>query len=248
MAIAALAVLLVQITCAYHSYRSGNWQPWLFIILFFPLIGSLIYMLAVVVPGLQHSREARQVTSGVRKLVDPDGDLRRRLQQAELVDSADAKQALAEELMQRGDHPQAVTLLEQAASGIHADDPALLFVLARARFGAFDFAGTEKTLDNLRAANPNWQSGDAHLLYARALEEQGKDDAALSEYESVVRYFAGEEAKCRLAMFLHKLGRTDEARNLWQIVVKSGERASRFQRQMQGEWYAMAKRNLADRT
>jgi hypothetical protein len=136
-------------------------------------------------------------------------------------------------------------LLESAASGIHADDPALLFLLARARFGAFDFIGTQKALDNLRAANPNWQSGDAHLLYARALEEQGQDQAALSEYENVAQYFAGEEARCRLAMFLQKLGRSDDARKVWQTVIKSGERASRFQRQMQAQWYALAKRNLA---
>jgi hypothetical protein len=120
----------------------------------------------------------------------------------------------------------------------------LLYVLARARFGGEDYVGTQKTLDALRVANPNWQSGDAHLLYARALEGQGQDKAALSEYEEVARYFAGEEAKCRLAMFLQKLGRIEDARKVYQAVAKSGERAGKFQRQMQREWYALAKRNL----
>jgi hypothetical protein len=240
-----VAEILLQIACAYHSYKSGNWQPWLYIILIFPLMGSVIYLLAVVLPGLQHSNEARQLATGVRKLIDPDKDLRERLQQAELVDSADAKRGLADELMRRGDYPGAVKLLEGAATGIHADDPALLLVLAKARYGAFDFAGAQKTLDDLRAANPNWQSGDAHLLYARPLEGQGEDAAALSEYEAVAKYFAGEEAKCRLALFLQKVGRPDEARRVYETVVKSGERASKFQRQMQKEWYALAKRNVA---
>ena len=240
-----VAEILLQVACAYHSYRSGNWQPWLYIILIFPVMGSVIYLLAVVLPGLQHTREAQQLATGVRKLIDPDKDLRERLQQAEMVDSADAKRGLAEELMRRGDFPGAVKLLEGAATGIHADDPALLFGLARARFGAFDFIGTQKTLDELRTANPEWQSGEAHLLYARALEGQGQELAALAEYEAVAKYFAGEEAKCRLAIFLQKLGRPDDARKVFEAVAKAGERASKFQRQMQKEWYALAKRNLA---
>ena len=237
--------VLLQIACAYHAYRNGNAQPWLFIILLFPVVGSVVYIVAVVLPGFRHTSQAQQLATGVRKLIDPDRDLRQRLQEADLVDSADAKRGLAEELMRRGDFPAAVRLLEGAATGIHADDPALLYVLARARFGAMDFVGTQKTLDELRVANPNWQSGDAHLLYARALEGQGQDLAALAEYEAVAKYFAGEEAKCRLAMFLQKMGRADDARAVYQAVAKSGERANKFQRQMQREWYALAKRNLA---
>jgi len=239
-----VAELMLQIACAYHAYRNGHVQPWLYIILIFPMVGSIVYLAVVVVPGFRHTAQGQQLATGVRKLIDPDRDLRERLQEAELVDSAEAKRGLAEELMRRGDFPAAVRLLEGAAAGIHADDPALLYVLARARYGAEDFAGTQKTLDELRVANPNWQSGDAHLLYARALEGQSQEQAALAEYEAVAKYFAGEEARCRLAMFLQKLGRADDARKVYQAVAKSGERAGKFQRQMQREWYALAKRNL----
>ena len=239
-----VAEILLQVACAYHCYRTGNSQPWLYIILVFPVMGSVVYLVAVALPRFRHTREGHQLATGVRRLVDPDGILRERLQQAELVDSADAKRGLADELMQRGDYPAAARLLENATSGIYADDPGLLYALARARFGAFDFLGTLKALDALRAANPDWQSGDAHLLYARALEGDGQEQAALSEYEAVAKYFAGEEAKCRLAMYLQKLGREDEARTVFQAVAKSGERAGRIQGQMQGEWYALAKRNL----
>jgi len=78
--------------------------------------------------------------------------------------------------MLRGDYPQAARVLEMAATGVYKDDAGLLYTLARARFGAFDYLGTIKALDDLRAANPDWQSGDAHLLYARALE--GECEAA----------------------------------------------------------------------
>ncbi|MBI1210469.1 MAG: hypothetical protein GC190_03325 [Alphaproteobacteria bacterium] len=242
---AIVAEILLQVACAYHCYRHGNTQPWLFVILLFPVVGSVIYLAAVVLPGLRTSRDARQLASGVRRLVDPDGELRDRLNEAEFVGSLAAKRSLADELMHRGDYPKAAKLLESITTGAYKDDAGLLFLLARARFGACDYVGTIKALDDLRAANPEWQSGDAHLLYARALEGEGRDQEALSEYQAVVRYFTGEEARCRLALFLRKLGRSAEARDIWQAIVKSSERANKLQWHMQGEWYALAKRNLA---
>jgi hypothetical protein len=98
-----VAELLLQIACAYHAYRNGHAQPWLYIILIFPMVGSVVYIAAVVLPGFRNTAQAQQLATGVRKLIDPDRDLRERLQEAELVDSAEAKRGLAEELMRRGD-------------------------------------------------------------------------------------------------------------------------------------------------
>jgi hypothetical protein len=220
--------------------------PWIYIILGFPVVGPAIYFLAVILPDYRHTRDGKQLATGLRRIVDPDGELRDRVAQAEMVDSLDAKRGLADELMHRGDYPQAAQVLERALVGVYRDDPGLLYALARARFGAFDYLNTLKALDALRTANPDWQSADAHLLYARALEGEGREAEALAEYEAVSKYFAGEEARCRLALFLQKLGRADEARQIWLVVGKSAERASRFQRDMQSEWYALAKRNLAN--
>ena len=44
------------------------------------------------------------------------------------------------------------------------------------------------------------------MIYARALELQGKDQEALEEYRKLARYFAGEEARCRYAMMLQENG------------------------------------------
>lgn len=239
-----IGVLLLVITCAVHAYRNGNAQPWLYIILLFNVVGCVVYIAAVVVPSFAGSRQADQLATGVRKLVDPDRDLRARLQQAELVDSADAKHSLADECIKRGDFAAAIKLLQGAAQGMHADDPGLLYSLARAHYGAEDYVAAQSTLDHLREKNPNWQSGEAHLLYARALEGQNKEQEALADYAAVAQYFAGEEAKVRYGLYLQKLGRIDEARAVFEAVVKAGERAGKFQRQMQREWYNVAKRNL----
>jgi hypothetical protein len=241
MSILVILTIALQIACGVHAVRHGQFV-WVFVILFFPLLGCAIYGIVVLWPQL--NRAGAKAASGVTRAVDPDRDYRARLREAEMVGSADSKKALAEECIKRSDFPQAVALFESAAIGLHADDPALLHGLARARFLNSDPAGAQKALDDLRAANPDWSSPDAHLLYARALEAQGKLSEAFADYEALIGYFPGEEARCRLALLLQKEGRADEARQLFQTVVQSVDGAPKHYRRAQNEWLQLARRNL----
>lgn len=246
MPFALIAMFALQICCAIHAVRSGNVQPWLWIILFFPLIGSFIYIVTVIVPEFSRSRAGVQVAQDVKRLIDPNREYRERFAEAELVGSAESKRALAEECMRRNEFSEAVALYESAATGIHAEDPALLHGLARARFADGDSVGAQKTLDDLRAANPDWQSADAHLLYARALEGQGRFDEALSEYEALARYFPGEEARVRLALLLQRQGEVERSREIFLEVVRNIERGVPHYRRSQRDWLQVARRNLDD--
>jgi hypothetical protein len=104
----------------------------------------------------------------VTKLANPNRDLKVAKREVELVGSADAKRKLAEEYILRGEYNDAIDLLRSALTGVHSDDPALLFALARALVATEDGAGAQAALDELQAANPKFVSADAHLLYARA--------------------------------------------------------------------------------
>jgi hypothetical protein len=241
MSIVVLLTIALQIACGVHAVRNGQFT-WVFIILFFPLLGCAIYAIVVLWPTLQHAGGKAQ--SEMTKVVDPDRAYRARQREAEMIGSADSKRALAEECIKRGDFAQAVALFESAATGLHADDPALLHGLARARFGNGDATGAQKALDDLQAANPGWNSPDAHLLYARALEAQGRIDEALSDYEALVQYFPGEEARCRYALLLQSQGRAPEARALFQTVVQSVDGAPKHYRRAQNDWLQLARRNL----
>ena len=59
MDIAGLVILLVQIGIAVHALRTGRPLWWLAVILFFPLLGALIYFLVEILPELRASRAIR---------------------------------------------------------------------------------------------------------------------------------------------------------------------------------------------
>lgn len=244
MPLLGILYLLVAVGFAVHAMRTGRPYYWLLIILFLPFVGSIAYVLFELVPELGRTRRAREVAGGVRDLVDPDRHWRRKREDAERTGSVDAKRALAEECERKGMWRDAITLYEGAAQGIFADDPALLAGLARAQLGADDAPAAERTLDRLRAAHPNFQSQDVHLVYARALEAQNRLTEAEDEYEALSRYYAGFEARTRYGLLLLRRGRPAEARALFGEVIKAASARGIVLSAADKDWLKVAKANL----
>jgi hypothetical protein len=206
MPILVVVSVLVQLTCAVHAVKTGRIYPWLFIVIFFPLIGSLVYALTQILPDMQSSAAARRLAKGVAQAVDPDRDLRTKARNLAVADTVENKKRLAEEYLDRGLYEQAADLYEQALSPPFETEPSLMLALARARYGEGRHADVIAVLDRLREANPDYASSDGHLLYARSLAESGRLDRALSEYEYLADYFPGEEARARYAARVVRIG------------------------------------------
>jgi hypothetical protein len=240
-----LVILGFVVLCAVHVVKTRRPLYWVFIILAIPGLGSLVYFISEMLPDLLHSREARQAVRGARKAIDPERDYRALADQFDTVDTIANRQALAEECLRLGKSDQAITLYQGALAGIHKTDPVLMHALARAYFAAGEFARCTRTLEDLRAANPKFESAEAHLLYARSLEAEGRRGEALPEYEAVSGYFAGAEARCRYALLLRETGEAERARRLFEDVVRAVDKAGGPFKRSQREWYDIAKRNLA---
>ncbi len=240
-----IGTIVLELVCIVHVIKTGRAYPWIMVIVFLPFIGSIAYLIVELIPDLMTSRQVHGVKRGLQSVADPNREFRARMREVEMVGSADAKRGLAEEYMRRAMYPEAVELYRTALTGMHKDDPVLLFGLARAQLATGNGAGAQASLDLLQSANPGFVSNDAHMLYARALEAQGKYSEALDEYRSLKRTFPGEEARCRYAQLLRLTGATDEARAAFREVIKSLDGAPRHYRREQKEWSEVAERNLA---
>jgi hypothetical protein len=241
----ALVVILFQVLCAFHVVRTGRPLYWIFIIVIAPLLGCLIYVLVEMLPEWTRGRAAAQVKAGFVTAIDPHRELRELTDRLDTADTADNRRALAEALLQRGQHEEAIRLYRGAMVGLLQEDPALMQGLARAQFAAGEFANALQTLNRLRVAHPRLQSAEADLLHARCLEGEGKRDQALAEYARLVDYYPGPEAKCRYALLLQGAGRREQARPILQEVVTSAKRSGPVFMRAQREWVELARRNLS---
>jgi hypothetical protein len=238
-------ILLIQFAFAAHVIRSGRSYLWILPIMFVPLIGCIAYLLFAIVPDMARSNSARRLADDVVNTVDPGRGYREKKRQVEMVGSAQAKRELADECIKRGYFHDAIDLYQSALGGGFEDDPAMLHGLARAKLLAGDGAGAQAAYERLKAADPVAFSAEAELDYARALALQGKNDEAVLQYEKVLPKYPGEEARCRYALLLLKLGQKERAQRVFREIVESVRGAPSYYRSRQREWLRIARQNLS---
>ena len=238
-------MLLAQITCAVHVVRTGRPYYWIYVVVFVPVVGMAAYFIVEMLPELTQSRSARQATAGIAKALNPGKALRDALQRVQITPTAENKARLAQEYLQANQPAEAVALYREALTGVHATDPGMMLGLARALFVQGEMAETQAMLERLREANPQLNSPEGHLLYARALEQQDKTEEALSEYAALSVYYPGQEARCRYALLLRRVGREADAKRVFEEVCQLLDYGPRHQRRLQREWHEVAKRALA---
>ena len=235
----AMEVLLVV-----HVIKTGRPYYWIYIVLLIPIAGAVAYILVEALPDLAQSRTGRRFAKDLGSAVNPHGQLQQLTKEAARADTVENRFRLAKECLELNRLEEARELLEGCLTGIHAEDPAILLALARTRFGLGDFAGTVQALDQLRAADPNFQSTEGHLLYARSLEGLGETGRALFEFEALAGYYPGEEAHCRYGLLLEQTGRRDEAREVFAEVVRSVDLGEKTYYRAQKKWYQTARNQL----
>jgi len=235
--------LIIQVALIVHVLRTDRPYYWVMII-FIPGIGPLIYFIVELLPELLGSRQARSAVRGIKKTLDPGADLRQLKKEHRLSGSVDSSRHLAGEFLQSGQVEKAIEHYKQALTGIYEDDPDLLLGLATAQFGNENFEDARQTLDRLKDKNPDYQSSDGHLLYARSAEACGDNDKAREEYAAVVAYYAGAEARLRYAVFLENTGDVDAARTEYDEILAAADVAPRHFRKAQKKWISEAKAGL----
>jgi hypothetical protein len=219
MELIGLAILLAQIGIAVHALRTGRPLWWLFLILFFPLIGIAIYALVEILPTLGSGRAVQRLGGDIAKAIHPDGALHRRAGELAVCGSIDNKLALARECTARGHFDEAISLYESAREGQFVDAPDVLLGLARARFLNGEPAPARSLLEQIAAAHPDYYPQDVAILKARAADAMGDSATALHELEAMLDRSVGLEARYRYGEILARTGNTQKARDALKSVV-----------------------------
>jgi hypothetical protein len=238
-------VLLIDLAFAWHIIRTGRSPLWIMAVALGQAIGWIAYIVFAIVPDMVRSSSARRMADNVVNMADPGRGYREKLRNVEMVGSVDSKRALAEECLRTGRFIDAVELYESAMQGpLGASDPALLKGLARARMLSGGGAAAEALFVKLKETDPAAYDADAELDYARALALQGKNDAAVAQYEKVVTRYPGEEARARFGLLLESLGQEARAQALFSEIIKSVKGAPGYYRSRQREWTSIARSHL----
>ena len=219
MHIALLALsFLVQASLAVHAYRTGR-ERWMYLIILVPIIGSVIYVLMEVLPEIRYNSTGRRAASRIAGMIAPSDNMTKLRERLALLDSVENRQLLARECVNAGEYQEAIELYTSCLKGIYKDDPQLMLELANANYLYERYSDAKDVFVKLREVHPDFRHAEGHLLFARTLDNMGEDWNALSEYKEVANYYPGEEAACRYALLLKKMGCRPEANEIFNKII-----------------------------
>lgn len=230
-------VLLLQVLCIAHAVRSGRDRSWVYVLALVPVAGGVAYLVVELLPEWSRGRQGQQAKKALVKALDPERDYRRAKDLADEAPTARNLLTLAAVCLELGRGEEAAGLYRACLVGHDSDDPALLIGLARAELIAGHPVETRSALERLRAAHPDYQSSEGHMLYARALQEQGELEQALTEYAALNEYYPGPEAGVRHAELLERLGRPGEAAPVWEALRRRYHRAPKHLKAQYRAWW-----------
>jgi hypothetical protein len=239
-----ILTLAVQAGLIVHVIKTGRNMLWIWAIFLLPGVGALAYVAVEILPDVLGGRTARRAKSSVRRMIDPDRDLRRASAEVEISGNVDARRRLAEELFARDQYDAAIDIYRGGLKGVFEHDPTLLLGWARAEYAKQEFAAARVTLERLTQHNPDFKSADAQLLYAQALEATDTLDEAERAYAAVAPGYPGAEARLRYGLLLKRRGKLPEAKRVFKDLLDGAKLGPAHYRKAQAEWLERARREL----
>jgi hypothetical protein len=202
-------LLILQAFCVYHAYRNNAEQRWYWFIIFFPLIGCVIYL----VHNFYNRNTVQSLTEGVREVVNSNYKLEQLEKELRFADNITNKTNLADAYVHFGRYQDAVTLYKDCLQGFMADDPTLQMKVVQASYMAKDFETAIAYGEKLESEK-SFKNAEARISYAWAFHQAGKSDKAAAVFSDMNKSFTNYTHRLEYCRFLQMTNNPDEMKSV----------------------------------
>ncbi|MGN6435934.1 MAG: hypothetical protein ACTHMM_05345 [Agriterribacter sp.] len=232
---------VLQIICILHALKT-NRRDWIYILIFLPGIGGIIYIIREVLPDLRHSG----VNGNSVKTFFPSARIKELERNLKVADTDANRLRLAEEYAHQENFEKAMQLTASCMQGIYATNVDMMLNMGRYAFGAGKYT---ESLDWLNKVLPlkkqKFDRPEDELLYARALHQSGDVERAEAAYKQFIRVHHSIEGRYHYGLLLKEAGRNNEARQEFSTVLEERSLHPKHVRRMNAKWVSASRRELA---
>ncbi|WP_448699902.1 tetratricopeptide repeat protein [Mucilaginibacter sp. AW1-3] len=233
--------VLLQAFCCFHAYRRGTLNNWIWMIVFLPLIGSIIYLFSEVFS----TRGVRRSKIDVGAIVNPGGKLKKLESELRFSDTFANKIRLADAYLAAGQLDSAQELYENALTGSFADNEHGLSQLLVIYYKQERYTNVIDIAKKINRSQ-KFPKSTAHLLYAQALEHTGNLEAAEKEFKAMKGRYSCFEQRYEYGLFLKRHNRPQEAERIFNEILDEVPQLSSMERKGARAWAAKAKLEVRD--
>jgi len=232
-------IIILQAICVIHCLRKGKEQKWIWLIVFLPLIGCIVYIFTEMFSG----NEIQQVQSGVSTIINPTGKIRKLETQLKFSDTFNNRITLADAYLATGATDKAIELYESSLTGAFTENEHVIYQLIIAYCLKQNYTAVlplAKKIYNI----PQFARSKAHIAYAIALEHTNNKTQAEKEYQTMKARFANFEARYNYGLFLIRDNRFDDAKQIFKAIAEEETQLSSREKKYNRQWISLAKEEL----
>ena len=211
-------ILVLQGYCIYHMYKHRNPYYWVFLIMFVPIIGCIIYLITQV----YNKRDAEKITSEITSIINPTKKVRDLEKRLEFSETYQNQLNLADAYLEIKDYNNAIphyleVLKDKSQNNFYATTQ-LIEAYLNIEDSNNVILHAEKIKDH-----PEFKKSRTQFLYGLALERVGKLDEAETNLKQIDIRYSFYEERLILAKFLLSVKKEQDAKEILNEISKESQ-------------------------
>ena len=206
-------ILALQGYCIYHLIKNKNSYYWIFLILFIPLIGSIIYIITQVF----NKNDVENIQSEITTIINPTkkiSDLEAQLQFSETFQN---RINLADAYFEIKDFNNASTHYLALLKDNFKNDFYVIKQLIASYFELTDYENVLQYSEKIKN-NSEFENSVTQFIYGLSLDKVGKIEEAEVELRKIDTRYSNYNERLILAEFLLEKGEKDDAKEILQEI------------------------------
>lgn len=229
----------LNIYCIIHSYNRGTLNKWIWLIIFIPVIGSLIYIYSEILSN----RRLNTPKIDVGAVLNPGGKLKKLEDELRFTDTFANKVKLADAYLAAGYIDKAIDLYMASLTGAFAENEHVMAQLVIAYYQEQRYAEAIALAKKLYKL-PQFPRSKAHMCYALSLEGIGDMEAAETEFKAMRGRYSYFEPRYQYGLFLVRQGRDNDAYTIFSEMLDEERHLGSMEKKANRVWLAKAKDEL----
>lgn len=190
-------LLILQAFCVYHAYKNNAEQRWYWLIIFFPVIGCVIYL----IQNFSGRGTVQNLTEGVKEVVNSNYKIEQLEKALRFADNITNRINLADAYVQNGRYQDALALYKECLQGFMADDPTLRMKVLHTHFMARDFAAAIE-IGNSLVQEKMFKNSETRISYAWAFYHNGQAEQSRNVFSDMNKSFTNYLHRLEYCRFL----------------------------------------------
>lgn len=199
-------IFILQIFCVYHAYSNKADRNSFLLILFFPLIGSLIYLYK----NIYIKDTLEDLSEGINHVFTDNYKLKKLERQLKFSDTITNKIALANEYVLNGAYEKAEKLYEDCLNGLYKDDPNVIIKLIYVYYQQKKYEPVIHYSTMIKDS-PEFKKSTTKLYYAWALFHLEQLDKSEQIFKELNTPYSNYEERLAYAKFLHFIHKKEDS-------------------------------------